>query len=217
MVRVVKRAGGIQSQLGKAEEDTHSSTIIAYSSGQGKHATDRVLRLFTPLEILRHHVSSSPLWLGGESLVAHLNCAPDVPKMACNSVSLAAGSQSIAPKLLSTLDAYWSAQHRPVYEEDWQGPPTNSEREFSRCFEAGHCIIHCVEGRRLYRFHNNLLRTLKLYFPRKTPGQQDIREGWIVVRLRGGLGRATLVAVDGTSLLKAPKTSGSSGMRRGCC
>ncbi len=72
-----------------------------------------------------------------------------------------------------------------MYEGDWQGPELKGVKENSPCFDAGHCILHSEDGRRLHAFRNKVVRVLMDLCPRKSREFQLRDTGFLVLRFRG--------------------------------
>eukprot|EP00959_Pyramimonas_sp_CCMP1952_P434075 9089956-Pyramimonas_sp.AAC.1 len=81
------------------------------------------------------------------------------------------------------LDSYWAARHRPVFQEDWR-EPTCSGTDESTCYKYGFCVC-CEAGRKVQRFRNSVLASIKELAPRRSRWRDMLVNGFIVMRLKG--------------------------------
>ena len=109
---------------------------------------------------------------------------------ACNITAKLATAAAKYPNkfnLGQCIDEHWDAKFLPICEGDWTGPDVGEDDVSANtlCYLAGHCL--CTEdGKRLKKFRNNVLATLKMLTHKDT---QDMRalldDGFLVVLFVG--------------------------------
>ena len=159
--------------------------IAEFVNGAGAEAVAKLQRALPRLEAALQQCCIVPFRHSGREL-ASLHAVPDAATISSAAITKAAAGTDPhnGAQLNRCLDAYWVHRHRPVADEDWQGPlPQSIPSGETVCSKAGHCLCS-PEGRQLLRLKDSLYDLLKECCPAETAERALAREGYLVLRLR---------------------------------
>lgn len=196
MIRVVRLCNRMEASKERSQEKAVEDAIVAFAVGQGQARLQQLAQTLGLPKLLsgKFHcfpdlACRSEATLGLASFLRHL---PDCARTSSDAVDKA--SQHGPYGLLGALDVYWGKKCLPVYDEDWKGPEVGEADldERSPCCKAGMCICS-PSGLQLFRFRNSVLLAMKRLCPKNSVEKQLLREGHLVLRMRGvAKGRSSL-------------------------